>query len=190
MKNFTSIVSLCLALSLSSLPALAAKNLPIQGADVLDGKEVKIDAQGKKGVAVVFLSAECPCSNSHVKGLAKLAEDFPEFRFIAVHANSNEKPEQVKKYFTDAKLPFPVIEDAKGKIADQLKAIKTPHAFLLSSSGQVLFSGGMSNSENFARASKHYLRDALEDVQASKPVRLSEARTLGCAIARGGAAHH
>lgn len=137
--------ALAIFLFATTVPFAAAMSLPLEGKDVITGKARSVGAKNKKGLAVVFLSAECPCSNSHVAELAKLAADYPSFQFVAVNANANESDAEVKTYFEKAALPFPVLRDSGAKIADALKAAKTPHAFLLSPGGKVLYNGGVSN---------------------------------------------
>jgi peroxiredoxin len=156
----------------------------ISGQSLLHGGNINI-ASGKLGTVVIFMSAKCPCSNSHLNVVKKLAQDFKDYNFVAVHSNSDESVDQAKNYFSAAGLPFPVIEDAGDKIADEYKAFKTPHAFLIAADGKTVFKGGVTNSHEGESAEKNYLRDALSDVQAGRAVKVSEARTLGCAISRG-----
>jgi hypothetical protein len=155
----------------------------VTGTDLLTGNPVVVQP-GKLGTVVIFMSAVCPCSNSHIEIVKKLAADFKDFNFVAVHSNRDEAPDAAKKYFTTAALGFPVIEDAQDKLADEFRALKTPHAFVLAANGKTVFKGGVTNSHEGPTADKHYLRDALTDVQAGRPVKLSEVRTLGCAISR------
>jgi hypothetical protein len=150
--------------------------------------EAEISLGKKKGLVVAFLSAACPCSNSHNRELAALAAEYPEFAFVGVHSNPNELRDFALAYFKKAGLPFPVIRDRGGKLAGEFKALKTPHAFVVLPSGEAAYRGGVSSSRQFDPSVGHkYLREALEDLSAnpSRPVRTPEGRTLGCAIARG-----
>jgi peroxiredoxin len=113
-----------------------------------------------------------------------LAKDFPDFEFVGIHSNVDEDLETSKTYFEQKKLVFPVIQDRNAQIADQFKAFKTPHAFVLSSEGKILYQGGVTNSAQFSRANKKFLREALEDIRSKKDIRTPEGRTLGCVIAR------
>jgi len=162
----------------------APAGFSIQGEDLLTGK--KTEAVPKtKGLVVTFLSARCPCSNSHVPLIEKLSQEFPEFQFVAIHSNADEPKDQAQKYFKDAHLTFPVIEDEKSKWANQLKASKTPHAFVMNSNGDILYKGGVTNSADAPSAGQQHLKEALTDIQAGNKVRKAEARSLGCAISRG-----
>jgi hypothetical protein len=172
------------ALFLVSFFGISTAAAVIGGPNLLGPAAVEV-APGKLGTVVVFMSAKCPCSNSHVGVIKKLAAEFKDFNFVAVHSNSDESIEQAKNYFTAASLPFPVIEDRGDKLADEYRALKTPHAFLIAANGKTLFKGGVTNSHEGESAEKNYLREALADVQVGRPVKEAEARTLGCAISRG-----
>lgn len=171
-------------MSIYGVATAAPQTKLISGEDLLTNMKLQISSEGKKGLVVVFLSARCPCSNSHNTELRELAEKYKEFNFVAVHSNTEEGKEISIPYFKGASFPFPVIEDQNTKLADQLQAFKTPHSFVFSPEGKPLFEGGVSNSSNCATADRKYLREALEDLQAGKPVRTPEGRTLGCVITR------
>jgi len=158
----------------------------LKGRDVTSGTAVSLDLKGRKGAVVVFLSAVCPCSNSHIKELTTLPKDFPEFAFLGVHSNTDEAKDPTQAYFKTAKLPFPVVQDSGAKIADEFKAYKTPHAFVVKPDGEVLYQGGVSSSRNFENADRKFLREALDDLQNGRAVKTPEGRTLGCVIAREG----
>lgn len=159
--------------------------LPLQAPDLFSKKEVTVKAQGKKAVVVAFLSAVCPCSDSHMQELSSLAKEYGDFEFIAVHSNVDEEEGPTKTYFTENKLPFPIVQDTGAKLADQFKALKTPHVFVVAPGGDILYQGGVSSSKDFARADRKYLREALSDLHAGKAVKTPEGRTLGCVISRG-----
>lgn len=158
----------------------------IAGKDLISGSQVQLATKDKKGIVVVFLSAKCPCSNSHNIELKDLAQTYKEFGFVAIHSNLDEGKELSRLYFEDAAFPFPVIADEGAKIADQLKALKTPHAYIFANSGALLYQGGVSNSKDCAKADRKFLREALNDIQHGIAVRTPEGRTLGCVISRGG----
>lgn len=157
----------------------------IQGNMLLTGQKVVVNSMGKKGLVVVFMSAKCPCSNSHNAELIDLSNTYKDFNFAVVHSNLDEGQNISKPYFEKVNFPFPVIEDQKAEIADSLKAFKTPHAYVFNSDGKVLYEGGMSSSKDLSKADRKYLREALEDIQAGKVVRTPVGRTLGCFISRG-----
>jgi hypothetical protein len=164
----------------------AALPLPISGKSVISGEQVAVSGSTKKGLVVVFLSAVCPCSNSHLVELKGLKNEFPDFEFVGVHSNADEGKDLTTSYFKTASLPFPVIQDTGAKLADQFKALKTPHVFVVLNDGTFAYQGGVSSSRHFDdKTDRKYLREALSDLSAGRKVKTAEGRTLGCVISRG-----
>lgn len=173
-------------LAFFSLPAVALPN-HISGQSVIDDRQVHVRESTQKGLVVVFLSAVCPCSNSHLVELKSLKKDFPNFTFIGIHSNTDEDKNLTSSYFKAANLPFPVVQDSGAKLADEFKALKTPHAFVVLTDGKAAYQGGVSSSRHFDdKTARKYLREALQDLSAGREVKTPEGRTLGCAISRGG----
>lgn len=178
MENFLGSLLLLSLIYLSPAQAYVGKNLK-------DQSQVSFPSAGKKGTVVVFLSARCPCSESHEVSLKRLYEQYAPlgFEFVAVHSNQDESEAFTQAHFNAALLPFPVIQDQGAELASQFKAIKTPHVFLLQNN-QIIFQGGVDDSAQSAKSHKHYLADALQETFLGKPVTLAQVRTLGCAIKR------
>lgn len=143
-------------------------------------------SDAKVGTVVVFLSSRCPCSMAHEAQLAELAREFAPkgIQFIGVHANQDEDRKLAEAHFQSVRLPFPVGRDEGAELANRLKAFKTPHAFLLNRRGEVIFQGGVDDSQDPSRAQKFFLRDALVAWQSGKRPDPSQVRVLGCAIRR------
>ncbi len=92
--------------------------------------------------------------------------------------------EDARAYFKKIGFPFSVLQDENSKLANKFKANRTPHAFLVSSEGKILYSGGITNSKEGNTAVKNYLREALLDIDNGRNVGIAQSRTLGCEIAR------
>lgn len=150
----------------------------------------------KLGTVIIFVSAVCPCSDSHIPALNKIYRDFQPlgFQFVGVHSNANETVSDSVQYFSkkfkeinsteEGKILFPVIQDDGAKIADQFKAFKTPHVYIVSANNQIVFQGGVDDSRVFKNAKYHYLRDALTAIAEGKAPSKSDVRVLGCEIRR------
>jgi hypothetical protein len=175
--------------NLTSGSALFA--LMFTASDLYQPKNITFPNPKAKASVVVFLSAKCPCSASHEPILKDLAAKYSKdnIEFIAVHANQNETMEQTREHFTKAanglpaSIGFPVVEDRGAKIANELKALKTPHAYIIQN-GKVVYEGGVDDSADAAEAEKHFLADALFEIKNNKPVTTAKTRSLGCVIKR------
>jgi peroxiredoxin len=161
--------------------------LSFSGTDVVQGTKTTIALKASpQPTVVVFVSALCPCSAAHEDALRDLAKEFQAagVRFVGIHSNQNESPEKTREHFGATKLGFPVLQDPGAAIADQLGALKTPHAFVLNSDGKILYQGGVDDSHEAATAKKFHLRDALLALLQGKPVPAARTRALGCMISR------
>lgn len=167
----------CLIQSAVAAPRIDA----VMGKDLFTNSPVTLEA---KSLVITFVSATCPCSNSHKSELADLARRYPAFKFVAIHSNTEEDVANARIYFKGAALPFPVLSDGDQKMANIFKAAKTPHSFVVDGKGQIVYQGGVSNSNDFVDADRKYLREALEDLSQGRVVRTPQARAIGCAISR------
>ncbi|WP_374033280.1 thioredoxin-like domain-containing protein [Bdellovibrio bacteriovorus] len=173
-----------LILMISQICMGADKITSLSGLDVLNSETKTFATANHKATVLVFLSAKCPCSASHEALLKDLAQQYKDFQFVGIHSNSDETAEETQKHFREAKLLFPVIQDARSQWANKLGALKTPHAFVLNPSGEMIYHGGVTDSHVGPSAKKQFLKEVLEDLQAGKPSRHKEGRALGCYIQR------
>jgi thiol-disulfide isomerase/thioredoxin len=155
------------------------------GSDLYQNKNLVFPKKESKATVVVFLSAKCPCSASHEKTLEELSQKYSKegFEFVAVHSNQNESIESAKEHFKSAGINFPIVEDRGAKIANELKALKTPHAYIIQKE-KIVYEGGVDDSADAAEAKIPYLANALEELKMNKPITVAKARALGCQIKR------
>src|SRR5581483_11438339 len=100
----------------------------------LDGKPVKFDTlRGKAATVVVFVSFECPVSNSYATQLNELAKDSAAKGVaVVLVCPGDESPDAVTKSAAASFKPaMPVLLDPKRELAAGLKAAATPEVFLL-----------------------------------------------------------
>jgi peroxiredoxin len=134
------IIFVSVVLAFFGLLAKASVPKTFSGESLINSSPLHLDlASIHEGLVVVFMSAKCPCSNSHVAILKKLSQKYQNFKFIGIHSNSDESKESAQKYFKSAGLRFDIIQDQKNRLANELQAYKTPHAFVISPSGEILY---------------------------------------------------
>lgn len=171
----------------SAVTQAATPPLEIAGLDVVSNqKKILLLNTAAKANILVFVSARCPCSASHEIALREISKEFSSqgFQFVGIHSNTDEPIEIAKSHFEKAALPFPVLQDASAKIANDWGALKTPHVFVVNPKGEILYQGGVDDSHDHKDAKKPYLREALLDIQVGKAPRVALTRSLGCAIKR------
>ncbi len=97
-------------------------------------------------------------------------------------------------YGTDAEskkkwsIQYPILLDPTGAVGKSYGAKTTPHTFVISSDGVVRYSGAIDNDpkdEMPADKKLNYVRQALDEILAGKPVSVSETRPYGCGVHYG-----
>lgn len=155
----------------------------------LDGKDTKFDSlRGKSATVVVFVSFECPVSNTYVAGLNELAKTHAEKGVSVVLVAPTEEPrDAVAKSAAGYKLSIPVLIDAKKELAAGFTAAVTPEAFILDGEGTIRYRGRIDDGYS-ARLKRnpvvttHDMNDALAAVLASKAVAVPYTKAIGCEI--------
>ncbi len=168
-------------------PTFAEVPRVFQGKNLLAGGALRIEtAAARKATVVAFVSSKCPCSSSHEVTLRELARQYvPQgFQFVAVHSNQDEPAATAQAHFQASAMGIPVLQDDGAQVADQLGALKTPHVYVISPAGELLYQGGVDDSHHAAGAKKHYLAEALGAIAQGRAPELAQSRTLGCVITR------
>ncbi|MFO0970206.1 MAG: redoxin domain-containing protein, partial [Gemmataceae bacterium] len=148
------------------------------------------DFKDKKAIAIVFIGTECPLVNLYVGRLAEMQREYGPrgLQILAVNSNGHDSVEAIAKHAASRHLPFPVLVDADQRVADRLKAARTPEAILLDAGWIVRYRGRIDDQYAVGadRRSplRHDLKEAIIDVLAGKTVRVAETKVEGCFISR------
>lgn len=137
-----------------------------------------------RDTVVVFLSKDCPCSKGNLGYINQLANQYKNIRFIGIHSKKMSSNADVSQYFQDQNVQFEIYNDPELLVANEFRALKTPHAFIVSKAGEILYNGGITNTTTPSNAKEYYLKDALANLEAHIPLSKTETRTLGCFIVR------
>lgn len=162
-------------------------NFTLKGAN---GKPLSLyDFKDKKAVVVVFLSFDCPVSNSYAPVLADLAKAYEPkgVSFLAVNSTDEEDAAHFAKKAAEYRIPFPVLKDDNRAAASAFKADATPEAFVVDHNFVLRYRGRIDNAY-YARLRKNNqttradLKLALDDLLAGKPVSEPVSKAVGCPI--------
>jgi peroxiredoxin len=156
-----------------------------------DGKELTLGkVAGKKGTLVVFTCNHCPYAKAWEERIVELGNVYARKGIGVVLVNANdssknagESPENVAARAKERGMQFPYAVDETSGLARTFGAEKTPEAFLFDRDGKLAYHGTIDdNSDEPAKVSKRYLKDALEAVLAGKAPAPAETKSLGCGI--------
>jgi peroxiredoxin/mono/diheme cytochrome c family protein len=147
------------------------------------------DARDRKATVVVFLSFECPVSNSYAQPLAELYAAYRERGVAVVGVCPRDEGDAAKiaQLARDYKLPFPVFRDGAPDAARALQAAVTPEAFVLDAAGVLRYRGRIDDGyaarlKKNQKVTREDLRLALDDLLAGRPVRQPATQAVGCPI--------
>jgi len=86
--------------------------------------------------------------------------------------------------------PAALLMDNEGRMGRAYGAIVTPHMYVIAPSGDLAYAGAISDNATMsaaeARASRNYVKAALDDLAAGRKVATPSTRPFGCTIAYSG----
>ncbi len=169
------LIALCISVSSFAALNIDEKNL-------LNGERVTLQVENQsKGIVILFLSASCGCTESHLAHLEKLNAEYKQnFKFIGILANEEEDLGEAVSFFKKKNISFPIVRNEK--IALDLNATKTPSVYVLDKKLQLLYSGGISNNVDFNKSNKLYLKEVLSEIANNQPIKIKNQKVLGCSI--------
>ena len=190
MKNLIALIILFTSFTLAAdLPTLKiGEAVPSFSLKNYDGKEFSLTKLNKenKFTVLMFISTECPVSNSYNEKMVKLSETYLSkgIQFVGINANKEEMVEDIAKHSKEHKFKFPVLKDEKNKIADLYGALVTPEVYVVSKEGKLLYHGRIDDARMKTEAKSHDLQDALDALLAGKEILQKETNAKGCSIKR------
>jgi peroxiredoxin len=191
------------ALALAPTTVFAASDLgkpaPAFSATDSNGKPWSLDALKGKVVVLETTNRDCPYVGKHyragnmqaqqreaaAKGVVWLtvAASAPGEQGFVTAAEANDT---VKK--NDA-APAAVLLDPQSRIARAYGATVTPHMYVIDATGVLVYRGGIdsipSSSQSDIAKAKQYVRVALDEVLAGRPVTDASTRPYGCTLKYG-----
>lgn len=152
----------------------------------LDGATVPFSTLKGSTTAVIFISTQCPVSNSYNSRMTQIYKDYSSkgAKFVFINANANEPASMVREHSTRVGFPFPVYKDLNNVVADRFGAQATPETFVIDSTGVIRYHGSIDDSQNEDSVKSRRLRAALDAVLGGKQPEVPETKAFGCSIKR------
>ncbi|MBI1904590.1 MAG: thioredoxin family protein [Planctomycetia bacterium] len=153
----------------------------------VDGQKHSLkDLEKPKAVVVVFLSLRCPVSTGYEPRLVAVAKDYQDKGVVVVGVNSSgddaENLEKMKERAKSSGFTFAFLQDASQNVGKSFGATATPQVFVLDERRKIAYMGAIDDDMDAKRASRHYLREALDAALAGKTPKTAETRPHGCPI--------
>lgn len=144
-------------------------------------------ARSSKYTVIIFVATRCPYSNAYNERMRELAKLYRKkgISFIGINSNKTEPEQEIQSHARKNGFPFPVLIDAKNRIADKYQARKTPEVYVVNRDLKLLYQGRIDeNYQNPSEVRSPDLKNALEDLLQNKKVRKAKSKAFGCSIKR------
>jgi peroxiredoxin len=148
------------------------------------------DFKSSKLVVVAFVGTECPLVAQYAARLQELSAEYgaEQVAFVAIDSNQQDSLAEIANFARVQKIEFPILRDSGNKVADKLRAERTPEVFVLDASRKIRYHGRIDDQFTYGRrkpqVEKQYLVAAIDELLAGKAVTLPAADAVGCHIGR------
>jgi redoxin len=140
-------------------------------------------------IVVVFLSAECPVSNTYIPVLNKLAADYSPkgFTFVGAYVDPEAELPALREHARAYAIAFATADDRGHRLVGAAAAKITPEVAVFSESGALLYRGRVDDRVGdlgFARpaATHNDLREVLDAIVAGRSGPFPARPGFGCFI--------
>jgi peroxiredoxin len=183
--------------------ALCATEAPKVGASApnfslpaADGKTHSLGDFKGKYVVLEWFNPGCPFVQKHYTSdnMQQLQKQFTGKDVVWLTIDSSAPgaqgyltPEEAKKQMSEWKMsPTAFLLDPKGKVGHEYHATNTPHMFIVDPEGKLIYEGAIdskaSTDPDDIKSSTNYVKAALEEAMAGKPVSNAQTKAYGCSV--------
>ena len=200
--NLFNRIALTAAASVFAFAAQAAKVGEAAPAFTLpahDGKTHSLADFKGKTVVLEWTSAECPFVKKHYAGnMQALQKTYTGKDVVWLSINSSAPGKQghvdaagaTKIVQEKGAAPTLVLLDGKGDVGKLYQAKTTPHLFVIDKTGKLAYAGGIDSNPSADPAdipsATPYVKNALDELLANKPVTTAVTKPYGCSIKYAG----
>lgn len=186
MKPF--VLFLLLLASSSLFGQAPVKNFTVT--DVATGQQVSLERYATSGLVVIlFTSNQCPFDQYYQERVASLLQEYSgkvKFMLVNSHVEEEESADNMKKQAATWSLGVPYFSDKDQSAMTALGAKRSPEAFVLKHDKNhfvIVYSGAIDdNPQEPGAVTASYLKHALDNVLAGKPLGHDTTRGAGCTI--------
>lgn len=160
------------------------------------GRPVKLADFKGRTVVLEWTNPSCPFVVKHYgsNNMQALQKDARGQGVVWLTINSTAKDHgeyleptaQAQKYSAWGAAPAALLMDESGQVGRAYGARTTPHMYVVDANGVLVYAGGIDDKRSTdpadVRTAKNFVRAALADVKAGKPVATPTATPYGCSI--------
>jgi peroxiredoxin len=155
-----------------------------------DGREHALAPDGAQASVVVFTCNHCPYALAWHDRLLKVAEDYADrgVRVLLVNPNDagrypRDSLEAMQRRVADeGPWPAPYLRDESQDVARAFGARTTPDVFVAGADGRLVYRGAPDGDHRDPSRDAEWLRAALDDTLAGRPVATPQTDPVGCSV--------
>jgi len=189
-------LSLMGASALASASAAVGQPAPDFTLTDIGGKPVKLSDFRGRHVVLEWVNPECPYVQKHygsgnMQGLQKEA-GAKNVAWVVINSTRKghsefKSPADMREWMKDMSAnPAATVLDPDGKVGRAYGARTTPHMYIVDPKGQLVYAGGIddkrSTRQEDVKTAKNFVRVALGETLAGKPVSAANTPPYGCSI--------
>ena len=185
-----------LAVSAASAAATVGQPAPALALTDTNGKAVNLADYKGKTVVLEWHNPECPFVKKHYDSanMQGLQSKYTKDGVVWLAVSSTEpghqdykKPDVVNGILKTSKAsPTAYLMDDSGATGKSYGAKTTPHMYIISAQGTLVYAGGIDDkrSSNVAdiKTAKNFVAAALDEIKAGKPVSVATSTPYGCSV--------
>ena len=177
------------------LLALTSMQLPASILLDVDGNEHVLPDPDAKATIVYFVTQDCPISNRFMPEIRRICGEYSsrDTRCLMAYVDATATADEIREHRQTYENTVPAVHDLNHALVSLADASVTPEAALFDREGNLAYRGRINNfyadlGTPRRQATKHDLRDALEDVLAGRAVSQPRTQAVGCFISKFGTA--
>lgn len=156
-----------------------------------DGKTINLADYKGKTVVLEWLNFECPFVRYHYENAHTMTDLAKKYKdqgviWLAINSTSHATPEANKAFSAKHNLPYPILDDRLGTVGRAYGAKTTPHIFVISPRGQIVYNGAIDNAPlgktPNGEEKVNYVDKVLAALVADKDIGIRETKPYGCSV--------
>ena len=136
----------------------------------------------------VFLSPECPLCQNYTLVLNQLSHHYAgKIAIYGIVPGKTVERSELTAFSEKYKIGYPLLMDPSMNFSNYLQASVTPEAILLDRQNNLIYKGAIDNwyktlGKPGARATEHYLEDAIDHTLRHERPAIKRTRPVGCLL--------
>jgi hypothetical protein len=155
----------------------------------VEGGDLTVDPATAPATVVVFTANHCPYALAWHERIQQVTRDYADqdVRVVQINANNEvthpaDSTEASAKRVAAGDFAGPYLRDEPQQLTRVFGAEKTPDIFVLDRAGTLVYRGAPDANYDDESANASYLREALDDLLAGRPVARPATEPKGCSI--------